>query len=289
MSGLSASLKTTRRAARLFGLAAAVMATVWAGAGAAIAGPAAPLASAPAAMPLGTASAPPSGFLDFCERSPRDCEASGEAVDLAEVRDRANALHWAGVFGRGERQTPVRPASTSETLDWRRLSQQAASERSHQRSGRRSQPLSPHTGSAPIGQGAAAAWSLSLSDADWKAVSAINRQVNREIRSGSDARVHGVDDYWSIPTGDRARGDCEDYVLAKRRALIRAGYPVQSLSIAVVDTRWGETHAVLLISTDRGEFVLDNLTSRISRWDEVSYRWRERQVPGKTFEWVRMG
>jgi predicted transglutaminase-like cysteine proteinase len=129
---------------------------------------------------------------------------------------------------------------------------------------------------------------IAMSDSDWKTLADVNRQVNREIRSGSDARVYGMVDYWAVPDGARARGDCEDFVLAKRRALVRAGYPVGALSIAVVETRWGEVHAVLLVATDQGDFVLDNLTSRVSRWDQVSYRWRERQAPGKTFEWVRM-
>lgn len=129
---------------------------------------------------------------------------------------------------------------------------------------------------------------ISMSAQDWKTVRNINRDVNRQIRSGSDTRVYGRDDYWAVPNGANARGDCEDYVLAKRQALVRAGYPTGALSIAVVETRWGEVHAVLLVATDEGDFVLDNLTGRISRWDQVSYRWRERQAPGKTFEWVRM-
>lgn len=147
------------------------------------------------------------------------------------------------------------------------------------RSFARPQPLRPVVKAPPV---------IAMSEQDWKTVRNINRDVNRQIRSGSDERVYGRADYWTVPTGSNARGDCEDYVLAKRRALIRAGYPVAALSIAVVETRWGEVHAVLLVATDEGDFVLDNLTGRISRWDQVSYRWRERQAPGKTFEWVRM-
>ena len=129
---------------------------------------------------------------------------------------------------------------------------------------------------------------LVMDRARWKQLRAVNRDVNRAIRRGSDDRVHGVADFWNAPQGRDARGDCEDYVLAKRRALIDAGFAAETLSIAIVTTAWGESHAVLLAATDEGEMVLDNLTPRISRWDRVDYRWGERQAPGKVFDWVRM-
>ena len=129
---------------------------------------------------------------------------------------------------------------------------------------------------------------VSLDKAGWQLVKSINRTVNRRIRRGSDARTFGVEDFWQAPTEAGARGDCEDYVLAKRADLISAGIPADTLSIAIVTTRWGESHAVLLVATDTGEFVLDNLSPWISRWDQVDYVWQERQAPGRIFDWVRM-
>lgn len=120
----------------------------------------------------------------------------------------------------------------------------------------------------------------------WTVVNAVNRRINRSIRQLADVRQYGVDDYWSVPDGNRARGDCEDYVLAKRQALIAEGVPAKALSIAIVETRWGETHAVLLLASDQGEYVLDSLTPWVSRWDRVDYAWRERQLPGQPFDWV---
>lgn len=121
---------------------------------------------------------------------------------------------------------------------------------------------------------------------NWALLNRVNRMVNRRIRQASDQSVFGQADYWQAPTRDGAYGDCEDYVLAKRKALIDAGVPNAALSIAIVETRWGETHAVLLVTGDSGEVVLDSLSSWISRWDRVDYTWRERQAPGKVFEWV---
>ncbi len=120
----------------------------------------------------------------------------------------------------------------------------------------------------------------------WRTVNHINRRLNREIRHVDDLDLHGEQDRWTLPVG--SRGDCEDFVLAKRAALLDAGVPAEALSIAIVETRWGETHAVLLLASDRGEFVLDSLSPWVSRWDRVDYRWRERQARGGAFDWVNV-
>ena len=129
---------------------------------------------------------------------------------------------------------------------------------------------------------------VALDKAAWELINTVNRNVNRRIRRSSDARTFGVADFWQAPTEPGARGDCEDYVLAKRADLLRAGIPAGALSIAIVNTRWGESHAVLLLSSNVGEVVLDNLSPWISRWDQVDYDWQERQAPGRIFDWVRM-
>lgn len=128
---------------------------------------------------------------------------------------------------------------------------------------------------------------FTLDEAGWSLVNQVNRRANRSIRQIADQRQYGVEDYWATPVGSRGRGDCEDYVLAKRRALISAGVPAEALSIAIVETRWGKSHAVLLVASDQGEYVLDNLTPWVSRWDRVNYVWHERQLPGRPFDWVR--
>lgn len=117
----------------------------------------------------------------------------------------------------------------------------------------------------------------------WRTVNGINRRLNRAIRHVEDRDLHGEADRWTLPVA--GEGDCEDYVLAKRAALIAAGVPAGALSIAIVETTWGETHAVLLLASDRGEYVLDSLSPWVSRWDRVDYRWRERQARG-AFDWV---
>lgn len=122
----------------------------------------------------------------------------------------------------------------------------------------------------------------------WNLVNGVNRRINRMIRRTTDMRQFGREDVWSAPRGPDARGDCEDFVLAKREALIEQGVPAEALSIAVVETRWGEGHAVLLLGSDKGEFVLDSLSPWVERWDRVEYRWIERQSYGKALDWERV-
>jgi predicted transglutaminase-like cysteine proteinase len=67
-------------------------------------------------------------------------------------------------------------------------------------------------------------------------------------------------------------GDCEDFALAKRDALIRAGFAPSALRLAYVKTRWGEDHAVLVVKTNRGQFVLDNLTGIVKPLSQSGLR-----------------
>jgi predicted transglutaminase-like cysteine proteinase len=96
-------------------------------------------------------------------------------------------------------------------------------------------------------------------------LSQVNSHVNSSIRPRSDGRR----DQWSNST---SYGDCEDYVLTKRSALIRYGVPSAALSIGVTHTRSGEPHAVLLVQTSSGHLVLDNLTSRIHLLEDTGYQ-----------------
>lgn len=128
---------------------------------------------------------------------------------------------------------------------------------------------------------------LTLARADWRRVQRINREVNRAIRHREDSAIYGRPDQWAL--GEAGVGDCEDYALAKRAALIQAGVPARALSIALVETRRGESHAVLLIDTDKGAMVLDNLSPWIRRWDQTPYTWIARQTPGDPLTWRAVG
>ncbi|MDB5542384.1 MAG: hypothetical protein JWQ89_4111 [Devosia sp.] len=93
----------------------------------------------------------------------------------------------------------------------------------------------------------------------------VNSHVNRTIQPRHDSGA----DVWSASASS---GDCEDYVLAKRRALIKAGIPASSLRIAYVKTRSGEGHAILVVKTNGKDLVLDNLTAAVKPLSQTGYR-----------------
>ena len=103
----------------------------------------------------------------------------------------------------------------------------------------------------------------------------INKWVNEPIKPMTDLEHWGVVEKWSYP--DDGYGDCEDYVLLKRRMLIQAGWPREALLITVVRDKKGEGHAVLTVKTDKGEFILDNQNPRSSCL--VGHRLPLRQAP----------
>ena len=92
---------------------------------------------------------------------------------------------------------------------------------------------------------------------------------------------------WSYP--DDGYGDCEDYVLLKRRMLIEAGWPRSALLITVVRDRKGDGHAVLTVRTDKGEYILDNQNDKILPWSDTGYRFVKRQSQSDPNTWVALG
>jgi predicted transglutaminase-like cysteine proteinase len=126
-----------------------------------------------------------------------------------------------------------------------------------------------------------------LTQKSWKELARINKWVNDHVRPLTDLDHWGVVERWSYP--DDGYGDCEDYVLLKRRMLMRAGWPRQALLITVVRDTKGEGHAVLTVKTDRGEFILDNQEEQILAWSETNYRFVKRQSQNDPNVWVSLG
>jgi predicted transglutaminase-like cysteine proteinase len=121
----------------------------------------------------------------------------------------------------------------------------------------------------------------------WKDLVRVNKWVNDRIRPITDMDQWGVVEKWSYP--DTGRGDCEDYVLLKRRKLIQAGWPREALLITVVRERNGDGHAVLTVKTDKGEFILDNQYPDILLWSDTSYRFVKRQSQHDQNVWISLG
>jgi predicted transglutaminase-like cysteine proteinase len=126
-----------------------------------------------------------------------------------------------------------------------------------------------------------------LSSKAWKDLTRVNRWVNETIKPVTDLEQWGVVEKWSYP--DTGKGDCEDYVLLKRRMLIQAGWPREALLITVVRDKKGEGHAVLTVKTDKGDYILDNQAENVLLWSDTGYRFVKRQSQSDPNVWVALG
>ena len=120
----------------------------------------------------------------------------------------------------------------------------------------------------------------------WQTVTTINRQVNTSLRAVTDQEHWGVPDRWAL--AEDGSGDCEDFQLLKRKLLAQAGLPRRAMRMTVVIDEKGEGHAVLMLRTDRGDFVLDNKTSAVLPWHRTGYTYIKRESQDAT-AWVSLG
>jgi predicted transglutaminase-like cysteine proteinase len=125
---------------------------------------------------------------------------------------------------------------------------------------------------------------VALSRALWSQIVAVNNAVNTRVTPRTDLEIWGREEVWSYPTN--SIGDCEDYVLEKRRLLMKAGIPAGNLLITVVRQPNGDGHAVLTVNTDRGDYVLDNLDGRVLAWTATPYTYLKRQSSKNSGAWV---
>lgn len=118
----------------------------------------------------------------------------------------------------------------------------------------------------------------------WAEIVAINNDVNTSITPRTDMEMWGVEEYWSYP--DTGFGDCEDYALEKRRRLMQLGVPAGDLLLTVARQPNGEGHAILTVRTSLGEFILDNLDTRVLAWNETDYTYLKRQSERNSGVWI---
>ncbi len=121
----------------------------------------------------------------------------------------------------------------------------------------------------------------------WDDMLKVNAWVNENIRPETDLEHWGLVEQWDYP--DDGKGDCEDYVLLKRRMLMQAGWPREALLITVVRDKKNDGHAVLTVKTDRGEFILDNQEAEVLPWFKTGYRYVKRQSQSDPNTWVALG
>lgn len=133
---------------------------------------------------------------------------------------------------------------------------------------------------------------LELNREIWMEVNRINRSVNDAVTPKDDPVIRkNYAEVWSYP--DSGFGDCEDYVLEKRKRLHdEVGISLSNLLITVVkrlDIKKGpKGHAILTLRTDRGDYVLDNIKPEVLPWAAVPYKFLKRQSATHTGRWVAL-
>jgi predicted transglutaminase-like cysteine proteinase len=127
---------------------------------------------------------------------------------------------------------------------------------------------------------------IELTPKIWKQIVVMNSKVNRDIEPVTDMDHWGVVDRWDM--AEDGRGDCEEYVLVKRRKLAEAGIPRRAMLVTVVIDEENAGHAVLMIRTDRGDFILDNKRNSVLTWQQTGYVYVKRETQDRV-AWTSLG
>jgi predicted transglutaminase-like cysteine proteinase len=119
----------------------------------------------------------------------------------------------------------------------------------------------------------------------WSKLQSVNSGVNGTIAPVSDAELYGEAEFWTYPVD---AGDCEDYLLLKKRELEKLGFDSGALLITVVLDEKNEGHAVLTVATEQGDYVLDNRRNDIMLWNDTGYTFLKRQSQKDPRAWVAL-
>lgn len=122
---------------------------------------------------------------------------------------------------------------------------------------------------------------IALTDNVKKALSEVHAHVNKEIKYEKEA----VDDWRIHKLTDPGIhiGDCDDYAVTKQYLLIKEHHFPKSALRLVYCKRQLEYHLVLAVDTDRGTFILDNISHIVAPWVWFPYKWISREYPGWIF------
>ena len=204
------------------------------------------------ALGFGARETPPQGLLDFCARQPREC---GQPTHIWHGHQQASGFMKVGL---GPDFSDL-PSTVT--------------------------PKANHT--RPIR-------SFSATKTDIATLNQVNRQINRAMVGVTDQTAFGRNEFWTMPLSapelrsvrTKPLADCEDFALEKRRALIAAGIPESAIYLAVAMSPRTNLHAVVIVATDRGDFVLDNLNDWLLGYQETGYTWVKRQSTTSLFDWT---
>lgn len=101
-------------------------------------------------------------------------------------------------------------------------------------------------------------------------IEGVNDFIN-SVRYIEDSQNYRKSDYWATPVEFMTRGgDCEDFAIAKYASLRALGFSADQMRIAVVHDKVKKIHhAILVVYTEGGTFVLDNQNKKVAKADNV--------------------
>jgi predicted transglutaminase-like cysteine proteinase len=126
---------------------------------------------------------------------------------------------------------------------------------------------------------------LQLTDEIWNDINQVNTFVNSSIKPSSDIDLYHTTEFWAYPT---TAGDCEDYVLLKKRLLVKLGFNADELLITVLLDEHGEGHAVLTVLTQNADLILDNRRDEVLSANQTNYKFLKRQSQHDPKLWVSL-
>lgn len=208
------------------------------------------------AMMMGDRETAPQGLRDFCQRQPQLCNVTFS--QRARPERQSDGFILTGLGPDLTDAPPIQPVVSSKA-----------------------QPIQ----------------AFAVSPQDLAQINQINRHINRAMIGVTDQIAFGRTEFWTMPLSapeygslrKRPLADCEDFALEKRRALIAAGIPEDALYLAVVFSPRTSLHAVLVVATDKGDLVLDNLNDWIVPYQETAYTWIKTQSTTSLLDWAVAG
>lgn len=261
-------------------------------------------------MPEGRVAMPPAGLLDLCRRAPEIC-GRGEGHEPVLILA-ASETPLDDISSVATGATPADPVSSTggAKMTAPDAALLAARSRAEHDEAPRQEAIASDGDEALAGLGAKSG--LAVAEAEpaepaalevpltagpelFTLLNRVNQSINQAIRPRDDIDQYGVEEFWALPLSmapdgqaRQAQGDCEDYALEKRLALIAAGVPDEAMFLAVGHSIATGRHAVLVVRTDQGDYVLDNMTPYILPWNQTGYVWLSRQTPGDLLSWQHM-
>lgn len=110
---------------------------------------------------------------------------------------------------------------------------------------------------------------ITMTDELWKLMKTVNKKANK-IKYKTDLQAYNQLDLWTSEMDKLGYGDCDDYMLYKKRLLQEEGVPWQGL-VPATCVAGGGGHAVLLIRTSEGNYILDNNLDHIPKKENYTF------------------